>query len=71
MAYEENCMPSNLPRLTVRMEQELIDKINEIAKKENRSANQQVTYIMKKYIEQYEKEYGRINSPGVSVTKIG
>lgn len=53
------------------MEQELIDKINEIAKKENRSANQQVTYIMKKYIEQYEKEYGRINSPGVSVTKIG
>lgn len=64
-------MPSNLPRLTVRMEQELIDKINKIAEKENRSTNQQITYIMKKYIEQYEREHGRTNNPGVSVTKIG
>lgn len=64
-------MPSDLPRLTVRMEQELIDKINVIAKKENRSTNQQITYIIKKYIEQYEQENGRINTPGVSVSKTG
>lgn len=64
-------MPSDLPRLTVRMEQELIDKINVIAKKENRSTNQQITYIIKKYIEQYEQKNGRINNQGVSVSKTG
>ncbi len=64
-------MPSNLPRLTLRMEQELIDKINKLAEQENRSVNQQITYIVKKYIEQYEKENGRINESGVSISKIG
>lgn len=64
-------MPSDLPRLTVRMEQELIDKVNMIAKKENRSTNQQINYILKKYIEQYEQENGRINSAELSVTKTG
>ena len=58
-------MPSDLPRLTVRMEKELL------AKKETRSTNQQIIYILKKYIEQYEQENGHINSPGVSVTKTG
>lgn len=53
------------------MEQELIDKINKLAEQENRSVNQQITYIVKKYIEQYEKENGRINESGVSISKIG
>ncbi len=64
-------MPSDLPRLTVRMEKELINKVNILAKKEARSTNQQIIYILKKYLEQYEQENGRINSPGVSVTKTG
>lgn len=64
-------MPSNLPRLTLRMEQELIDKINRLAEQENRSVNQQITYIVKKYVEQYEKENGRVSEPGVSISKIG
>lgn len=64
-------MPSNLPRLTVRMEQELIDKVNKIAQEENRSTNQEVVYAVKKYIEQYEKEHGRIASAELSVSKIG
>lgn len=64
-------MPSDLPRLTVRMEKELIDKVNVIAKKESRSTNQQIIYILKKYIEQYERENGRISDPGVSVTRTG
>ena len=64
-------MPSDLPRLTVRMDREIIDKINEIAKKENRSTNQQITYIIKQYIQQYEQEQGRINSTELSVTKTG
>lgn len=64
-------MPSDLPRLTVRMEKELIDKVNILAKKESRSTNQQIIYILKKYLEQYEQENGRINNLGVSVTKTG
>ena len=64
-------MPSDLPRLTVRTEQEIIDKMNIIAKKENRSTNQQINHVLKKYIEQYEKENGRINNLGLSVTKTG
>jgi hypothetical protein len=53
------------------MEKELIDKVNILAKKETRSTNQQIIYILKKYIEQYEQENGRINNLGVSVTKTG
>lgn len=64
-------MGSNLPRLTVRAEQELLDKINKIAEKENRSTNQQVVYILKKYVEQYEKEQGTVTSAELSVSKIG
>lgn len=64
-------MPSDLPRLTVRMEKELIDKVNILAKKESRSTNQQIIYILKKYLEQYEQENGRINNLGASVTKTG
>lgn len=64
-------MPSDLPRLTVRMEKELIDKVNILAKKESRSTNQQIIYILKKYLEQYEQENGRINNLGVSVTRTG
>ena len=64
-------MPSDLPSLTVRMEKELIDKVNILAKKESRSTNQQIVYILKKYVEQYEQDNGRINNLGVSVTKTG
>ena len=64
-------MPSDLPRLTVRTEKELIDKVNILAKKESRSTNQQIVYILKKYVEQYEQDNGRINNLGVSVTKTG
>lgn len=64
-------MPSDLPRLTVRMEQELVNKINKIAQEENRSTNQEIVYAIKKYVEQYEKEHGRVNSAELSISKIG
>lgn len=53
------------------MEQETIDKLNKIAEQENRSTNQQIVHVLKKFIEQYEQEQGRINSAELSVTKIG
>ena len=64
-------MPSDLPRLTVRMEQELVNKINKIAQEENRSTNQEIVYAVKKYVEQYEKEHGHVNSAELSISKIG
>ncbi len=64
-------MPSDLPRLTVRMEQELVNKINKIAQEENRSTNQEIVYAIKKYVEQYEREHGRINNAELSISKIG
>lgn len=41
---------------SLRIDSEIMDKIKIIAKKENRYANKQIEYILKKYIEQYEAE---------------
>lgn len=38
-------------QITVRLTKEMIDKIDEIAKKETRTRNQQIEYILKNYIE--------------------
>jgi len=52
-------MPSDLPRITIRMPQETIDKIKAIADKEHRSANEQINHITEKFIEEYEAEQER------------
>ena len=52
-------MPSNLPRLTVRLPQEIIYKISAIAEKEHRSTNAEIHYIIEKYIEEYEAQQGK------------
>lgn len=46
-------MPSNLPRLTVRLPQETIDKLKEIAEAEHRSTNEQIHHILDNYIKNY------------------
>lgn len=38
-----------------RVPEELWDKLKEISEKEERSINAQLVYILKKYIEEYEK----------------
>lgn len=52
-------MPSNLPRLTVRLPQETIDKLKEIAKAEHRSTNEQIHHILDNYIKNYEAQQNR------------
>lgn len=54
-------MPSNLPQRGLRMQDELYYKIKYIAKKENRSYNQEAVYILKKYIDEYENQNGVID----------
>ena len=45
---------------TLRIDEELYEKIVKLANMEERSINSQMLYIFKKYIEEYEKENGEI-----------
>lgn len=54
-------MPSAIPMRGLRMEDELYLKLKHIAKKENRSYNQEAVYILKSFVEQYESEHGTIS----------
>lgn len=54
-------MPSNIPMRGLRIEDELYLKLKFIAKKENRSYNQQAVHILGQFVEQYEKENGLIS----------
>lgn len=46
----------------LRISEEMNDKIAYIAQQEERSKNRQIEYILKKYIQQYEKENGIIET---------
>lgn len=56
-------MPSNLPRFTIRTDQEIIDKIAYIANENDRSTTQQIINAIKKSIKEYEQEHGTIELP--------
>lgn len=45
----------NIVNSQIRVPEELWDKLKEISEKEERSINAQLVYILKKYIEEYEK----------------
>ena len=53
-------MPSKLPQFNFRTEQEILDKIKYIAEKEDRSASQEIVHLIKKRIERYEEDNGKI-----------
>lgn len=45
----------------LRIDDELMKKVKMIAEKEDRPVSKQLERIIKQYVEQYEKENGRIN----------
>ena len=53
-------MASNLPRYTLRIQQEYLDKIRYIAEENGRSANREIELMIKNRINEYEKENGTI-----------
>jgi len=53
-------MSSNLPRYTLRMPQEYLDKIRYIAEENARSANREIELMVKQRIKEYEDEHGAI-----------
>lgn len=53
-------MASDLPRYTLRIPKEYLDKIRYIAAENGRSANKEIELMIKRRIELYEKERGAI-----------
>lgn len=54
-------MPSNLPRYTLRMPKENLQKIRYIAEENGRSANKEIELMVKQRIKEYEQKNGPIN----------
>lgn len=53
-------MPSNLPRIPLRIEAELKMKLEYIAFKNSRSMNKETRQLLSRHVEQFEKRYGEI-----------
>ena len=59
----------------LRVSEELMNKIAQIAEEEHRTRNKQIEYILEKYVEEYEKQQERAehkqNLERSSVSKTG
>lgn len=54
-------MKDDLPRYTLRISKNLLDKLDYIAKYEVRSKNKEIEQLIKKRILEFEKENGEID----------
>ena len=54
-------MPSDLPRYTLRIPKEYLQKIRYIAEENGRSANKEIELMIKQRIKEYENKNGSIN----------
>jgi hypothetical protein len=53
-------MTPDKTRFTLRVDESILEKIKQIADKSHRSINAQVEYVLEKFIQDYEKEHGKI-----------
>lgn len=53
-------MKDNLPRYTLRIPQELLDKLGYIADYEGRTKNKEIEQLIKKRIAEFEEKHGPI-----------
>lgn len=53
-------MPSNLPRFTIRTEQDILDKLSYIASLNERSGTQEIVYLIKNHIKEFEAKNGKL-----------
>ena len=56
-------MPSNLPKFTLRTNQQTLDKFRYVADNNFRTINAEVTRLILKHIAEYEREHGEIQLP--------
>lgn len=54
-------MPSDLPRLPLRLEEDAKVKLEYIAYRHGRSANKEIGNLLLRYIDQFEKKHGLID----------
>ena len=59
---EVGSMKDNLSRYTLRVEQELLDKLGYIAEYEGRTKNKELEQMIKKRIRDFEEEHGAIKA---------
>ena len=55
-------MKDNLPRYTLRVSQDLLDKLAYIAEYEGRTKNKELEQLIKKRIAEFESEHGTIET---------
>ena len=53
-------MKDQLPRYTMRIQRQLLDKLQYIAKYEGRTANKQLEQLVKRCIHEFEAQHGEI-----------
>ena len=53
-------MKDQLPRYTMRIQRQLLDKLQYIAKYEGRTANKQLEQLVKRCINEFEAQHGEI-----------
>lgn len=53
-------MADRISKFTLRAETDLLKKLQFIAKYNGRSSNQELTVLIRKYIEKYEQKHGEI-----------
>ena len=56
-------MPSMLPKFTMRVSQEMLDKLRYIADDNFRTMNKELEMLIAKHIADYEREHGLIVVP--------
>lgn len=56
-------MPSNLPKFTLRTNQQTLDKFRYVADNNFRTMNRELEMLMQKHITEYEREHGEIQLP--------
>jgi hypothetical protein len=55
-------MPSNLPRLVTRIPNNINEKFLYICDKEDRTASNMISKLIKEFVEQYEIKHGEIET---------
>lgn len=54
-------MPSDKPKVMTYTTEDISEKFKIVAQSENRSVSKQLEYLIKRNIEQYEREHGEIS----------
>ncbi|MBQ9130630.1 MAG: Arc family DNA-binding protein [Clostridia bacterium] len=54
---------------SLRIDDKLLDKLHVVADYEGRSANSQVLYLIRRCVEQYENQHGKILEEDVQASK--